>query len=415
MAGKERLFAHPTRTRSRAAGGANQLGYGFFPATGTDYTQGDEPTLAARLGRLARSLHLHLVGISGYRTPEHSVAVGGFANDPHTRGQASDTPGIEGVAERVLNRFGLTRPFSGAQEADHIQLLSGSRPAAGATTSGNGPAEWLKAGGWPAGLIPTMVAIGGAESGWKVDATNTNTNGTTDDGWLQVNSVHGYDRQRLRSDPIYAAAAAYAIYKQQGFAAWVTYNTGAFRKFLGQTPRVRSFTGGTTPGKTRPGGEIPGEPDGPDVTQVLSDWADAQNGDSDGSDGNQFVSFNPLQVLPGVGPLTLIPGFPNPLHLQKALSGSIHDAKDFFKLLAWIINPVNILRMVEFLSGLVIMAFGFHSILRNNGTTDAISQSGLGRVSRELSGAALTAAAPESRVVKAVMGGKGRRKSKKDS
>jgi hypothetical protein len=60
--------------------------------------------------------------LSGYRTPQHSVEVGGFASDPHTRGQASDTPGVEGVGEATLEAFGLTRPFAGAAEANHIQL-----------------------------------------------------------------------------------------------------------------------------------------------------------------------------------------------------------------------------------------------------------------------------------------------------
>jgi peptidoglycan hydrolase CwlO-like protein len=96
--------------------------YGFFPAPGTNYSVGVEPELAARLNTLGKALHLHLIGISGYRTPQHSVEVGGFANDPHTRGEASDTPGVEGVPESTLNRFGLTRPFPGAAEADHIQL-----------------------------------------------------------------------------------------------------------------------------------------------------------------------------------------------------------------------------------------------------------------------------------------------------
>lgn len=96
---------------------------GFFPAPGTDYTQGDEPTIAARLDQLGRALGIHITGLSGYRTPQHSVAVGGFADDPHTRGDASDSPGVEGVPESTLNRYGLTRPFGGAAEADHIQLL----------------------------------------------------------------------------------------------------------------------------------------------------------------------------------------------------------------------------------------------------------------------------------------------------
>jgi hypothetical protein len=97
--------------------------YGFFQAPGTNYSVGEEPILAARLNTLGKALHLHLIGISGYRTPQHSVEVGGFADDPHTRGEASDTPGVEGVPESVLERFGLTRPFPGPAEADHIQLL----------------------------------------------------------------------------------------------------------------------------------------------------------------------------------------------------------------------------------------------------------------------------------------------------
>ncbi|MGZ4169744.1 MAG: hypothetical protein ACXVRN_00105 [Solirubrobacteraceae bacterium] len=95
--------------------------FGFFQAAGTDYSVNEEPVLAARLDQLGLALHLHLIGISGYRTPQHSVEVGGFANDPHTQGIASDTPGVEGVPEATLLRFCLTRPFPGAHEADHIQ------------------------------------------------------------------------------------------------------------------------------------------------------------------------------------------------------------------------------------------------------------------------------------------------------
>jgi septal ring factor EnvC (AmiA/AmiB activator) len=124
---QQRAQARALAAQSRAfmittPGSAAAGGDGFFPAAGTDYTVGNEPELAARLDRLAHALHLHLIGLSGYRTPEHSVAVGGFPNDPHTHGEASDTPGVEGVPEAVLNQYGLTRPFGGAAEADHIQL-----------------------------------------------------------------------------------------------------------------------------------------------------------------------------------------------------------------------------------------------------------------------------------------------------
>ena len=96
--------------------------WGFFPAPGTNYSAGSEPAIAARLDTLGKALHLHLIGISGYRSPQHSVEVGGFANDPHTQGEASDTPGIEGVSETTLEAYGLTRPFAGPAEANHIQL-----------------------------------------------------------------------------------------------------------------------------------------------------------------------------------------------------------------------------------------------------------------------------------------------------
>ena len=95
--------------------------FGFFPAPGTNYSVNQEPILAARLDALGLALQLHLIGVSGYRSPQHSVEVGGFADDPHTQGLASDTPGVEGVPEATLERFCLTRPFGGAREADHIQ------------------------------------------------------------------------------------------------------------------------------------------------------------------------------------------------------------------------------------------------------------------------------------------------------
>jgi peptidoglycan hydrolase CwlO-like protein len=109
------------------SGGGPSGEFGFFQAAGTNYSVGEEPAIASRLNTLGKALHLHLIGISGYRSPQHSVEVGGFADDPHTRGEASDTPGVEGVPESILEKFGLTRPFGGAAEADHIQLLGSVR------------------------------------------------------------------------------------------------------------------------------------------------------------------------------------------------------------------------------------------------------------------------------------------------
>lgn len=118
------VSAGPGLPAGGAPGFASHAGaYGFFPAAGTNYSVGEEPRIAGRLDVMGKALHLHLIGLSGYRSPQHSMEVGGFANDPHTRGQASDTPGLEGVPEATLNHYGLTRPFPGAAEADHVQLV----------------------------------------------------------------------------------------------------------------------------------------------------------------------------------------------------------------------------------------------------------------------------------------------------
>ena len=128
MRARRRHRRSPRAARSRPPAAARTLHSchtaartGSSQRPGTNYQVNQEPVIAARLDQLGEALKLHLIGISGYRTPQHSVEVGGFADDPHTRGEASDTPGVEGVPESTLLEFCLTRPFPGPREADHIQ------------------------------------------------------------------------------------------------------------------------------------------------------------------------------------------------------------------------------------------------------------------------------------------------------
>jgi hypothetical protein len=113
---------------------------GFVADPGTIQTVGQLPVLTARLDQLARSLGVVIYGISGYRTPAHSVAVGGFANDPHTKGEAEDI-GVNSllrssaaqISEAQLGRYGLYRPFDpsddpGNTEVNHVQLIPSSGP-----------------------------------------------------------------------------------------------------------------------------------------------------------------------------------------------------------------------------------------------------------------------------------------------
>ena len=115
-------------------------GAGFIADPGTSQTQGQLPTLTAQLDALGKALGVTIYGISGYRTPAHSVAVGGFANDPHTKGQAEDI-GVNSllrssaaqISEAELARFGLYRPFDPSDdpnntEVNHIQLIPKAGP-----------------------------------------------------------------------------------------------------------------------------------------------------------------------------------------------------------------------------------------------------------------------------------------------
>ena len=122
-------------------------GPGFVADPGTTQNVGVLPALTARLDALAKALHVTIYGISGYRTPAHSVAVGGFADDPHTKGEAEDI-GVNSllrssaaqISETQLAQYGLYRPFDPSDnpansEVNHIQLIPASGPLSVAQAS----------------------------------------------------------------------------------------------------------------------------------------------------------------------------------------------------------------------------------------------------------------------------------------
>lgn len=123
---------------------------GFTPDPGTSQTPGQLPLLTARLDALGKALGVTIYGISGYRTPAHSVAVGGYAHDPHTQGKAEDI-GVNSllrssaaqISEAEFARFGLYRPFDPSgdpnnTEVNHIQLI----PSGGPLTLAQSQAAW---------------------------------------------------------------------------------------------------------------------------------------------------------------------------------------------------------------------------------------------------------------------------------
>jgi hypothetical protein len=127
-------------TSAQATPVTSASGPGFVADPGTIQNVGQLPELTTRLNELAVALHVTIYGISGYRTPAHSVAVGGYADDPHTKGEAEDI-GVNSllrssaarISEAALARYGLYRPFDPSDdpnntEVNHIQLIPTGGP-----------------------------------------------------------------------------------------------------------------------------------------------------------------------------------------------------------------------------------------------------------------------------------------------
>jgi hypothetical protein len=123
---------------------------GFVADPGTNQSVGQLPLLTHQLDLLAKALGVTIYGISGYRTPAHSVAVGGYANDPHTLGLAEDIgvgsllrSSAAAISEADLARYGMYRPFDPTDdpnnsEVNHIQLI----PAGGPLSLAEADATW---------------------------------------------------------------------------------------------------------------------------------------------------------------------------------------------------------------------------------------------------------------------------------
>ena len=125
-------------------------------------------------------------------------------------------------------------------------------------------ALWINNGGNPAAAdIAAAVAL--AESGGSPDAKNVNTNGSIDRGLWQINSVHG---SQSTFDPIANVKAAINISGNgKSWSPWVTFQTGAYKKFLSPTTSASSAG---TPTASTAGLTIPGLGGGISVSGVTS-------------------------------------------------------------------------------------------------------------------------------------------------
>lgn len=88
---------------------------------------------------------------------------------------------------------------------------------------------WESVGGNPASsLIASAVAM--AESGGHSAAVNHDSDGSTDRGYWQINSVHGAEST---FDPVGNAEAAVSVSGNgSSWTPWTTYNNGAYLAFM---------------------------------------------------------------------------------------------------------------------------------------------------------------------------------------
>jgi len=182
---------------------------------------------------------------------------------------------------------------------------------------------WQQAGGRPS-LAPTMAAIALAESSGRTDAVNDNpSTGDYSVGPWQINYFgdlaasrtrrYGSPAQLIR-DPLRDAKAAVDLAGAtgQGLGNWSTYNSGAYRRYLGGATDAYGSRG------TRPGaGGVTGFLGGL-AHDVASPFESAWND----------------------------------------TVGAIGSVTDFLKVMAWLVNPLTWLRAVEFLAGFVLMVLG---------------------------------------------------------
>jgi lysozyme-like protein len=116
---------------------------------------------------------------------------------------------------------------------------------------------WKQAGG-NAVYAPMAAAIAMAESGGRSDAVNQNTNGTTDRGLWQINSIHG---PLSTFDPMANAKAAVSI-SQNGttWRPWCTAwsNARCGGTYLGDGAPYKKFLPGESPtGPSAPSQTVP--------------------------------------------------------------------------------------------------------------------------------------------------------------
>lgn len=186
-----------------------------------------------RLGESVPSLNsagpgdLVFFGSLAQGEPYHvGIFVGGnsMIDAPHT-GTSVRYDSINGFG----SIFGIRRLVPTNTQSGSANNPSGSQIGQVQFTYAQLEGIWIQAGGNPT-AAPTAAAIAMAESGGNSQATDNDSNGSVDRGLWQINSVHG---AQSTYDVMGNARAAVAISNNgSNWSPWVTYSTGAYRRYL---------------------------------------------------------------------------------------------------------------------------------------------------------------------------------------
>jgi hypothetical protein len=131
---------------------------------------------------------------------------------------------VAGLVASGAGRSATSSPHHGVRQAG-AGITRGPGPSGGTLSCRGLEALWESAGGSPrAAFLAAEIAM--AESSGRQYASLYNTNGTTDRGYWQINSIHG----SLSTFGAHANARSAVLISHDGanWSPWVTYQTGAY-------------------------------------------------------------------------------------------------------------------------------------------------------------------------------------------
>lgn len=239
--------------------------------------------------------------------------------------------------------------------------------------------------------LPIAVAVALAESGGDSNAINTaNSDGSTDHGLFQINSVHADLLSKGSwANPNDNARMAYAVWHGSGWQAWSTYNNGKYLLFMGRGRAAASrlensgtippVAGAVSKPKSAPKiippydppigpvvhkyGDFPKSPINPVArTKILKFISDVKKAaDKAGSINNAHIPTSALDPKQNDTKLAMSYGLafgvwsnlPDVIQLpgEKAISDATSIVTSLANLIKFIANPDNWIRVGYFLFG----------------------------------------------------------------